>query len=225
MSSPAIFLLEDDLPLAETVAEFLEDNGFEVTSETHGDKALDTTYEKHFDLLLLDVNVPGLSGFELLQEIREREITTPAIFLTSLSGINDVETGYEAGCDDYLRKPFELRELLIRIKTLLKRGYFHHSSEAMAIAPGVTFDLQSQTVRLESGQESTLSSKESRLLTLFLQHPNELLSHEMIATHLWEFDEEASDSALRTYIKNLRKLIGKEKIVSYKRLGYRYTPK
>jgi DNA-binding response OmpR family regulator len=133
-----------------------------------------------------------------------------------------VESGYESGCDDYIRKPFVLKELLLRIETLLRREFFHASNNLVKIAVNIDYDIQNGTL-LVDGKTQPLSHKEVKLLKLFLQNKNTLLSHEQIFAELWEYDEEPSESALRTYIKNLRKYLGGEKIVSIKKLGYRFT--
>ncbi|WP_456390099.1 response regulator transcription factor [Hydrogenimonas sp.] len=218
-----LFLLEDDTNLAETVGDFLEEEGFDVDIAYGGEEAEDMLYEKHYDLLLLDVNVPGKNGFSLLKEARERGVDSPAIFITSLNSIENLEEGYKSGADDYIRKPFALKELLLRISTLLKRNFTHREGERVKVAPGVEFDSVGSTL-YKNGAPVTLQPKEMALLKLFLSHQGEVLTHETIYDHLWNFDETPSESALRTYIKNLRKVIGKDKIVSIKRYGYKYLP-
>ena len=216
-----ILLLEDDLNLNETVSDYFDENGFEAISAYDGDEALSLIYENNFDLLLLDVNVPNKNGFEVLKEVRNQKKTVPAIFITSLNSMDSLEEGFESGCDDYIRKPFELKELLIRVKTILKKE-FSQKSELVQITPNVTFNLISNELK-EDGIEVKLNLKELKLLKFLLQHPNELLSHERIYDFVWDYDEEYSDNSLRTYIKNLRKILGKDKIVSLKKLGYRFN--
>lgn len=217
-----ILLLEDDVNLSETVCEFLESKGYLVTPSYDGEDAEVTLFEHQFDLLLLDVNVPNIDGFTLLRKIREQGILTPAIFLTSLNAIEDLEHGYESGCDDYLRKPFALKELLFRIETILKREFFHAPQQRIFIAKEIEYDTLSNQLFVHQN-EVQLQNKEAKLLKLFLQKKNEIITHEMIMSHLWEYDEQESDDALRTYIKNLRKIIGKDTIVSIKKLGYKFT--
>ena len=101
-----ILLLEDDLNLSETVAEYFDEQGFEVVCVYDGDDAISSIYENHFDLLLLDVNVPNKNGFDVLKEIRAQNNNVPAIFTTSLNSMNSLEEGYISGCDNYIRKPF-----------------------------------------------------------------------------------------------------------------------
>lgn len=222
MSRATLLLLEDDLNLSDTVCEFLEEQGFSVVCAYDGDEAADLIYEKQFDLLLLDVNVPGTKGFELLKNVRENENRTPAMFITSLNGLEDLEEGYESGCDDYIRKPFALKELLLRVETLLKREFGHVNTDMIIIREGQSFDAAGNTLHVNN-QTYQLQNKEATLLKLFLKRRGEVISHEVLLETLWGYDETPSDTALRTYIKNVRKYLGKESIVSLKKLGYKFT--
>jgi len=222
MPKGKILILEDDANLNETVTEFLVDEGYEVESTYDGYEAEERIYESKFDLLLLDVNIPGLNGFELLNSARNSGVTAPAIFVTSLSSVDDLERGYESGCDDYIRKPFVLKELLIRMETLLKRSFYHEQKEYIDIDDNIKYDIGSNILLIDD-KPISMGNKESRLLKLFVQSSGDVLSHENIYTHLWDYDEEPSDTSLRTYIKNLRKMIGKERIVSIKKQGYKFT--
>ena len=218
-----ILLLEDDLNLSDTVCDYLEEKGFEVICVYDGEEALSSIYENRVDLLLLDVNVPIKNGFQVLKEIRKDGNNTPAIYITSLNSVDSLEQGYSSGCDDYIRKPFELKELLIRIQTILKRE-FSQKSEIVNITETITFNSISSELK-DADKEIKLNLKELKLLKFFLQHPNELLVHDRIYDYVWDYDEEYSDNSLRTYIKNLRKILGKDKIVSLKKLGYRFNQK
>lgn len=222
MKASKILFLEDDINLNETVTEFLEESGYAVDSVYDGDEAGEKIYENTYDLFLFDVNVPGTNGFELLKSSRDDENKTPAIFMTSLDSIDDVSDGYESGCDDYIRKPFELKELLLRVQTLIKREFFHSKKEGVKIAENIEYDTLSNSLHVD-GIEVQLQNKEAILLKLFLQRKDEVISHEVILDTLWGYDEMPSDSALRTYIKNLRKIIGKQRIISVKKLGYKFT--
>jgi len=219
-----LLLLEDDAALNETIVDYLESSGFVVVSVYDGNSALDSIYENSFDLLLLDVNVPDMNGFEILKNVREQGSSVPAIFITSLNSMSDVENGYDSGCDDYIRKPFALKELKLRITTILKREFFHNHSNKIEITTNIYYDTQSDLLSIDD-DEVQLNNKDAKLLKLFLKNRDILLTHETIYANLWEYDEEISESALRTYIKNLRKYLGKEKIVSIKKLGYKFTTK
>jgi len=217
-----ILLLEDDATLNETVTEFLEEEGYAVVSVYSGDEAQEKLYESRFDLLLLDINVPGIDGLTLLKESREEGVGTPAIFITSMDSVDDLERGFQSGCDDYIRKPFALKELLIRVETLLKRSFFHEEKALIAIDEKISYAPKNGELMV-NGEPFPLGNKESRLLKLFVAHEGEILSHERIYGSLWEYDEVPSDTALRTYIKNLRKIIGRERVVSIKKQGYKFT--
>ena len=221
MAAKSLLLLEDDANLSDTVCDYLEEHGYDVTPVYDAEEAEEKIYERRYDLLLLDVNVPGTDGFEFLRKARAEGVETPAIFITARRSVEDLETGFRSGGDDYLRKPFALKELLIRVETLIERSFYHRSSERIPVSGSWSYDPRSMQLVGEEG-EHQLGGKEAKLLELFLRHPGELLSHERIYNALWEYDEEPSDNALRTYVKNLRKLIGKDRIVSVKKQGYRY---
>jgi len=216
-----IFLLEDDSNLNDTIVEYLEDNGYEVVSTYDGYKAQERLYESNYDLLLLDINVPNLDGLELLKECRAEGVVTPAIYITSMDSVEDLEKGFESGCDDYIRKPFALKELLVRVESLLKRTFGTHD-EKIELAKGLVFDTK-ELLLTQNHQKVSLKTKELKLLALFLQHTNELLEYEKIFEALWEYDEEPSAGSLRTYVKRLRAAIGKEKIETIKNIGYRFV--
>ena len=218
-----LLLLEDDLTLSETVSDYFEEQGFEVTAVYDGDEAQEVIYENKFDLFLLDVNVPSLNGFELLKAVRKEGNTTPAIFITSLNSMSSLEEGFESGCDDYIRKPFELKELLLRVQTIIKRE-FSNKDSIIKIDDNISFDTNSNEL-IKDGEIVFLNFKEQKLLKFFLQNKDELLIHDRIYDFVWDYDEQYSDNSLRTYIKNLRKVLGKDRIVSLKKLGYRFNTK
>ncbi len=221
MKKAKIFLLEDDMALHETVREYLEEEGYDVTGVFDGDAAEEALYESVFDLLILDVNVPGQNGFELLKHARERGVRTPALFMTTRDGTADVEEGFESGADDYVRKPFVLKELLLRIQSMLRRRFSHPLDERIDLGEGMSFDMQSGVLH-QGDTAVAFGEKQRRLLQLLLERRGEVVTHEVIGEHLWGFDETPSDDALRTYIKELRKIVGKERIVSHKRTGYQF---
>lgn len=214
-----ILYLEDDINLSETVEEFLVDEGFDVFCVYDGEEAIEVIYKQNFDLLLLDVNVPSINGFELLKTLRDANIQTPAIFTTSLSGIDDLSEGFNSGADDYIKKPFVLKELLFRIKALLKRE-FKTQASLININQTTTFNTQSNELFIDN-IKIPFHSKELLLLKLLLKHKNESVSFEEIYQNVWSCDETHSEMSLRTYIKNLRKHLGKDQILSIKKVGYK----
>ena len=217
----SILLLEDDIQLSDTVKQFLELKGYDVYAAYDGIQAEEIAYEKHIDLMLLDVKVPNISGFEFLKQLRSEGKETPAIFITSLNSVEDVEKGFDLGCDDYIRKPFALKELSVRVDSLLKRTYGTHDDK-IKVDEDLYFDMKEFTL-MRGEEKIPLKTKELKLLSLFLQHSDALLDYETINEALWEYDEEPSNGSLRTYIKRVRSAIGKEKIETIKNVGYRFV--
>ena len=134
-------LLEDDIGLGDIMSEYLEDNDFELDLVYDGEEALDKAYETKYDLYIFDVNVPAIKGFDVLKTLRDNGDATPTIFVTSLNDIDDVSKGFESGADDYLKKPFELAELLLRIKNIQKRSFTQKRSTVIQIDKDITFDI------------------------------------------------------------------------------------
>jgi DNA-binding response OmpR family regulator len=217
-----ILLLEDDLQLSDTVKQFLEHHHYTVLPAYDAWQAKDIAYETDIDLMLLDIKVPHQNGFDFLSELRNEGNTTPAIFITSLRSVDDVSRGFDVGCDDYIRKPFALKELLVRVESQLKRQYGSRE-ESIDLGNGLRF--YPKEFQLMRGEEKVqLKGKEAKLLSLLLAHPNELMPYEKINEALWDFDEEPSAGSLRTYIKTLRSHLGKERIETVKNTGYRFVP-
>ncbi|WP_297968018.1 response regulator transcription factor [uncultured Campylobacter sp.] len=217
-----ILLVEDDETLSELINEYLSEQGYDVTVRADAKAALDTAYERNFDILILDVKLPKGDGFSLLRELRRLGDDTPAIFTTSLNALQDLEIGYKSGCDDYLKKPYELKELLLRIQILLKRKFSHVNDEFIELNDGYKFYPSSKTLR-QNGQIVNLSNKESELLALFLENKNTLLSKETIFEKIWNYGEEPSELSLRVYVKNLRRILGKDAIINRRGDGYIYV--
>ena len=217
-----ILLVEDDETLSELISEYLSEQGYDVTVCADAKAALDTAYERNFDVLILDVKLPKGDGFSLLRELRRLGDDTPAIFTTSLNALQDLEIGYKSGCDDYLKKPYELKELLLRIQILLKRKFSHVNDEFIELNNGYKFYPSSKTLR-QNGQIVNLSNKESELLALFLENKNALLSKEAIFEKIWNYGEEPSELSLRVYVKNLRRILGKDAIINRRGDGYIYV--
>jgi len=221
MKNASILLLEDDVTLHETLKEYLEEEDFEITGVFDGEDAEDLLYERTFDLLILDVNVPRKNGFEVLREARKRGVETPALFLTTRDSAADAETGFESGADDYVRKPFSLKELLLRIQNMLRRRFSHPADERMGLGEGLEYDLKNGLL-YRNGAPVKLAEKPRKLLGLLLQRRGDVVTHEVINAHLWGFEETPSEDALRTYVKTLRNEIGKDRIISHKRTGYQF---
>ena len=210
-----ILLLEDDNVLSETLIELLESESFSVTHVSNGEMALDATFLDEFDLMLLDVNVPFLNGFELLQSLRESGNTTPAIFLTALTDVASLAHGFEIGADDYMKKPFDFDELLIRIHALLRKSYNSYAHD-IVVEP-FSFNIEKNEL-YKDGKFVKLAPYELELSKLFFKNVQKTLPKEQIFETL-SHDGEMSEGALRVHINKLRK-IGLP-ITTIKGIGYR----
>jgi len=212
-----ILLLEDDELFCETLKDFLEEEGFLVESVRDGKSALDRVYEKSFDILLLDVKVPQINGFDFLKLLRDSGDETPAVFITSLTSIKDLSKGFLVGGDDYLKKPFELEELLIRINALLKRN---KKDDLIKIDEEFVLDIKRKQL-YKNGKVLDLHLKDIQLLTLFVKNRGKVVTKEMILETLWP-REEPSFGAIRVYVNNLKKVFSKDKIKNIRGIGYKF---
>ena len=212
---PKILLLEDDKVLSETLIELLENEEFVLTHVEDGEMALDATFLREFDLLLLDINVPFLNGFELLQSLRESGNTTPAIFITALTDVASLSRGFEVGADDYIKKPFDFDELLIRINALLRKSYKSYTQ---------TIELNEFSFHIEKdelykeNEFVKLAPYELAITKLFFKNIEQTVQKELIFDELTQ-GKEMSEGSLRVHINKLRK-IGLP-IQTIKGIGYR----
>jgi len=206
-----ILLLEDDILFADSIIDLLQDAGYDVTHVTNGQNAIDMTYSHKFDLYLLDINVPIVDGMTLLKELRDSEDKTPAMFLTSHKSKEMLKRGFLSGADDYMTKPFDADEMLLRIGAILKRV----NSTATGSGELLCHDT------LHKNQELDLSKKEYELLLLLMKHINNTVPKEMIIDELWSSSEGGSDGAIRVYITRIKQLIPEMNIENVRGIGYK----
>lgn len=212
-----ILLLEDDLLFSESLEDFLEEEGFDVVCAHNPHLALDLSYEKRFDLYLLDINLPLMSGIEFLDSLRLSGDTTPAIFLTSYQDKEVMKEGFLKGCDDYLRKPVDLEELHLRILSVMKR----YKGEKKQCIKDICIDLEQKRL-YKDGTDLEVTLREFELLALFFHNKDKVVTKEMIFESLWSHEEEGSDGAVRVYINRLKKILGAESIKNVRGIGYIY---
>ena len=216
-----IFLMEDDLILNEIIEEHLLSKKHKVSTVFSGDEAEVLLYSETFDLLLLDVNVPGTDGFELLDDLRQRDILTPAIFITSLDMVDDVERGFNVGCDDYLKKPFELKELDLRINNI-KRLLKIENSEVLKVSDMVYIDKKNLMI-MNKDKNTHISLKELNVLEYLVKNRGIPVSVEELSMNVWSYENAPVAPTIRTYIKNLRKVLGDDYITNIRGVGYRFN--
>ncbi|GGD41362.1 two-component response regulator [Malaciobacter pacificus] len=214
-----ILLLEDDLILNEIIEEHLINLKYDVITTFSGSEAQDYLYSQTFDLLLFDVNVPDINGFELLEELRKQNIKTPAIFITSLNMADDMQKGFDSGCDDYIKKPFELKELDLRINNI-KRLFNITSTHIIDIDTNTKLDTN-QLLVIKEQDEIHIAKKECEVLQYLVRNKDKSVSVDELILNVWPYEEAPNTSTIRSYIKRLRKILGEEKITNIRGVGYR----
>lgn len=212
-----ILLLEDDLLFGETLVDLLEEEGHDVLHLPNGQDALDATYDNKFDIYLLDINVPLVDGISLLGDLRCADDNTPAIFLTSHKEKEILQRGFLSGCDDFLTKPFDNTELLLRMQAVMKRS---QDKEAECVAELCHDKLHKCMYYNKEVLE--LSKKEYELLVLLFNNINTPVPKELIYNELWTSAEGGgSDGAIRVYINRLKQLLPTMSIENIRGIGYK----
>lgn len=214
-----ILLLEDEIDYNETIREYLESLGYAVASFEDGDRALEAVYEETFHLLLLDIRVPGASGYDIVRRLREEGNDVPVIFITSLTDIDDLSIGYELGCNDYIRKPFASRELKYRIEQVLKLYYYHSNQDSIVLGRGYRFEIGSGNV-LQGETVVPLSEKERKVVEYLVTHAGEYIPTRRLWEEVWEY-KMVTEADIRMCIRKIRIKTHPDLIVSQKGLGYK----
>jgi len=213
-----ILILEDESILALSIREFLEDCSYEVQCFNNSNEAYDAIYDNVYDLLLLDVKVLGeKNGFEMLESLRKDGKTIPAIFITSLTDIEDLSRGYECGACDYIRKPFDLIELKLRVEQVMKIQCFSSSSELIELPFGYKYDLKKTKLTFYD-KTIILSKRESKILELLIKRRGSVVSCEMFWEEVW--GEWVDSTNIRVQVGNLRKKLEKDFIKNVRGMGY-----
>ena len=215
-----VLLMEDDMILSEIITEYLQELLCEVTVTYNGLDAEEIVLKEKFDLLLLDVNVPGIDGFTFLKSLRKIQDNTPAIFITSLDSAKSVEEGFSAGGDDYLKKPFDLLELKARIDNI-KRRYKIENQNIVILEEGKRYDYDNLMLIFDDHTHK-LSPKEAAVLEYFLKHRATVIGFDELINNVWSYEDNPTRATLRTYIKILRRLLGDDAITNVKGVGYRF---
>ncbi|MEN8146618.1 MAG: response regulator transcription factor [Campylobacterota bacterium] len=213
---PNILLLEDDLLLGETLEDLLDEEGYTVTWCKNGQEALDASFNTKFDLYVFDINVPLISGLTLLSELRSADDTTPAIYLTSHQEKSIMKEGFASGADDFIRKPCDSDELLLRVQALLRRT----KSRTDEFSGVLSVDAD-RFVIYENREELSLSKKEYTLLALLMESGGKTVSKEMIIDALWPHNASVSDGSVRVLINRLKQELSSVEIQNVRGIGYR----
>ncbi len=203
-----ILLVEDEKKVANLIKKGFEEEGLSVDVADDGNKALDFISSNDYDLIILDIMLPGKDGIEVLKEIRYRGISKPIMMLTAKDTTQDKVTGLDAGADDYITKPFAFEELLARARALIRRG--HAMEKAMPIQiHDLVIDPVTRKVS-RAGKEIELTSKEYGLLEYMARNKNRILTRTMIAENVWEYQFDSLTNIIDVYINYLRRKVDKD---------------
>ncbi|GAB3455863.1 response regulator transcription factor [Streptomonospora sediminis] len=215
-----ILIAEDEERIAAFVRKGLTANGYTVTVVGTGAEAAGYALAGGFDLMVLDIGLPDLDGFTVLQRVRAGGSHLPVIFLTARDGVDDTVTGLENGADDYMTKPFRFEELLARIRLRIRTERGPESTSLSA--GGLTLDLRTRRAAT-GGRTVDLTAREFALLELLLRHRDQVLSRQQILSHVWGYDYDPGSNVVDVYIRALRKKVGAERIETVRGMGYRLS--
>ncbi len=211
-----IFLLEDEIMLNESIEEYLEAIGHQVESCIDGKKAMEILQEQSFDLLILDINVPGVDGLTLLERLHTLKIHTPAIYISALVDIEDISRAYDLGCYDYLKKPFHLKELSLRIdkikvSTEVPRVHLRLSAH-------YSYD-QEHNLLLFKGEPNVLSKRQSQIIDLLARNRGRVVDFEQFQNYIWD-DTFVDNATIRAEVSRLKKALKEDFIQNIRSQGY-----
>jgi DNA-binding response OmpR family regulator len=229
-----ILLVEDELNLAEGLAFNLRNAGYSVAHVMTGEEALAVTATSDHDLILLDIMLPGISGLEVAERIRRRGDTRPILMITALNRSDDIIAGLDAGADDYIVKPFDLDEILARVRGALRREVWSRSARPAPSADTLqygrwTIDFRSYRAADDDGVEVELTAKELAVLKVFARRPGEVISREAFLKEVWGLPPTVETRTVDNFILRIRRLFeddakNPQHVVSVRGAGYRFLP-
>jgi heavy metal response regulator len=198
-----LLVVEDEKKVSGFIKKGLEEEGYAVDLASDGRTGLQMGMDRVHDLIILDINLPGMDGLSILHELRERKVLTPVLLLTVRANIEDKVLGLDSGADDYLTKPFAFEELVARVRALLRRQI---GTESMLQVADLSLDPARRTV-LRGDRKIELTSKEFALLDYFMRNPGRILTRTMIAEHVWDYDFDPATNVIDVYVNYLRRKI------------------
>ena len=215
-----ILIAEDEARLSAFLEKGLRSNGFATTVAADGPTALARARDEDFDLLVLDIGLPGLDGLSVLRTMRAQGQRMPVIVLSARGEVEDKVAGLELGADDYVAKPFRFEELLARVRVRLRD---EGTAEQTVLRHGdLALDLRTRRAGLD-GRSVELSAREFTMLEVFLRHAGQVLSREQLLSHVWGYDYDPGSNVVDVYVGYLRRKLGKDRIVTVRGMGYMLT--
>ena len=214
-----ILIVEDEARIASFVEKGLRSSGFTTTTVNAGGAALAALGAESFDLVILDLSLPDVDGFEVLRSLRERDRTMPVVILSARDGLEDTLTGFDEGADDYVTKPFRFDELLARVRARLRTE--RETAAVVIDAGGCVLDLRTRRLSVD-GREVELTAREFALVETFLSHAGQVLSREQLLSRVWGYDYDPGSNVVDVYVGYVRKKLGEERIVTVRGMGYRF---
>ena len=214
-----ILIAEDDRRISSFLAKGLRSHGFSPTVVGTGRDAFDLVSGGDFDLLVLDVGLPDIDGFEVLNRLRRAKSRTPVIILTARDSVSDTVAGLEGGADDYMAKPFRFEELVARIRARLRTDVAAEDPGVLRHG-GLKLDVRRRSVEVD-GRAVELSAREFTLAEVFLNHPGQVLSREQLLSRVWGYDFDPGSNVVDVYVRYLRRKVGSDVIETVRGVGYR----
>ncbi|MGB5918308.1 response regulator transcription factor [Arcobacter sp.] len=214
-----ILLLEDDFDYKISIKEYLESLDYKVDDFENGEEALNAIYEKNYHLLILDIKVPNISGYDLVRTLKKDEKNIPVIFITSLTDINNLSMGYELGCNDYIKKPFSLKELKYRVEQVVKSVYFNANENILKLTEEFYYNTNKMEL-LRKTEVINLTKKEHEVIFSLLTHKSQFVTFDTLREEVWD-NKYINESDIRVCIKNIRAKTSKTFILNQRGLGYK----
>jgi DNA-binding response OmpR family regulator len=221
---PTVLLVEDEGSIGQLLRAYLERDGYRVVWVRSGEEALAELDRHGIRMVVLDIGLPGMDGFEVLDQLRSQGSRMPVIVLTARDSVTDTVTALDSGADDYMAKPFRFAELLARVRLRLRQAQADSGAGPGTLeAGGVHLDLRTRRATV-SGREVDLSAREFTLAEIFMRHPGQVLSREQLLDHVWGLDFDPGSNVVDVYVGYLRKKFGAGAIATVRGMGYRFNP-